>query len=299
MDKDKSNVVLVTGATGGIGKSIVTKFAERGMTLAIADKDEEQANKLAYEINHNDGKAMVFPGDLLDKKYCDNIAITVKEKLGSIDILINNAGLMRRGDITQTNDEDYELSMKINVEAPFRLIRAAIPIMAAAGGGSIVNISSCWGINPGPNHLIYCTTKGALASMTKCLGRDHAHQNIRINAVCPNEVNTPMLRTGFKIRGLNPDDALDELNQSVPIGRIAEPDEIADVVAFLSSDEARYICGSLVEINGGKPFTNKIIVITGATRGIGLACAMRLQKEGAIICAIQRGNSKLFDSFWV
>jgi NAD(P)-dependent dehydrogenase (short-subunit alcohol dehydrogenase family) len=142
--------------------------------------------------------------------------------------------------------------MKINVEAPFRLIRAAIPIMAAAGGGSIVNISSCWGINPGPNHLIYCTTKGALASMTKCLGRDHAHQNIRINAVCPNEVNTPMLRTGFKIRGLNPDDALDELNQSVPIGRIAEPDEIADVVAFLSSDEARYICGSLVEINGGK-----------------------------------------------
>ena len=88
--------------------------------------------------------------------------------------------------------------------------------------------------------------------MTKCLGRDHAHQNIRINAVCPNEVNTPMLRTGFEIRGLNPDDALDELNQSVPIGRIAEPDEIADVVAFLSSDEARYICGSLVEINGGK-----------------------------------------------
>ena len=252
MDKDKSKVVLVTGATGGIGKSIVTKFAERGMTLAIADKDEEQANKLAYEINHNDGKAMVFPGDLLDKKYCDNIAITVKEKLGSIDILINNAGLMRRGDITQTNDEDYELSMKINVEAPFRLIRAAIPIMAAAGGGSIVNISSCWGINPGPNHLIYCTTKGALAAMTKCLGRDHAHQNIRINAVCPNEVNTPMLRTGFKIRGLNPDDALDELNQSVPIGRIAEPDEIADVVTFLSSDEARYICGSLVEINGGK-----------------------------------------------
>ena len=252
MDKDKSNVVLVTGATGGIGKSIVTKFAKRGMTLAIADKDEEQENKLAYQINHNDGKAVVFPGDLLDKKYCDNIAITVKEKLGSIDILINNAGLMRRGDITQTNDEDYELSMKINVEAPFRLIRAAIPIMAAAGGGSIVNISSCWGINPGPNHLIYCTTKGALAAMTKCLGRDHAHQNIRINAVCPNEVNTPMLRTGFKIRGLNPDDALDELNQSVPIGRIAEPDEIADVVAFLSSDEARYICGSLVEINGGK-----------------------------------------------
>ena len=252
MVKDKSNVVLVTGATGGIGKSIVNKYSRQGFTLAIADKDEEQANKLVHEINHGNGKAMAFPGDLLDQNYCDSLANEVQKKLGSIDILINNAGLMRRGDITQTSDEDYDLSMKINVEAPFRLIRAAIPLMAEAGGGSIVNVSSCWGINPGPNHLIYCTTKAALAAMTKCLGRDHAHQNIRINAVCPNEVNTPMLRTGFEIRGLNPDDAIEELNQSVPIGHIAEPEEIANVVSFLSSDEAHYICGSLVEVNGGK-----------------------------------------------
>jgi len=252
MGKDKSNVVLVTGATGGIGKSIVNKYAEQGFTLAIADKDEDEANKLANEINHNGGMAMVFYGDLLDQSYCDNLTSEVQTKLGTVGILINNAGFMSRGDITQTSDEDYELSMKINVEAPFRLIRASIPLMVESGGGSIVNISSCWGINPGPNHLIYCTTKAALAAMTKCLGRDHAHQNIRINAVCPNEVNTPMLRTGFEIRGLNPDDAIEELNQSVPIGHIAEPEEIADVVAFLSSDEARYICGSLVEINGGK-----------------------------------------------
>ena len=252
MSKDKSNVVLVTGATGGIGKSIVNKYAEQGFTLAIADKDEDEANKLANEINHNGGMAMVFYGDLLDQSYCDNLTSEVQTKLGTVGILINNAGFMSRGDITQTSDEDYELSMKINVEAPFRLIRASIPLMVESGGGSIVNISSCWGINPGPNHLIYCTTKAALAAMTKCLGRDHAHQNIRINAVCPNEVNTPMLRTGFEIRGLNPDDAIEELNQSVPIGHIAEPEEIADVVAFLSSYEARYICGSLVEINGGK-----------------------------------------------
>ena len=252
MGKDKSNVVLVTGANGGIGKAIVNKYSRQGLTMAIADKDEDAANKLVHEINSSNGKAMAFPGDLLDQNYSDNLANEVKEKLGSIDILINNAGLMRRGDITQTSDEDYELSMKINVEAPFRLIRASIPLMVDSGGGSIVNISSCWGINPGPNHLIYCTTKAALAAMTKCLGRDHAHQNIRINAVCPNEVNTPMLRTGFEIRGLNPDDAIRELNQSVPIGHIAEPEEIADVVAFLSSNEARYICGSLVEINGGK-----------------------------------------------
>jgi len=88
--------------------------------------------------------------------------------------------------------------------------------------------------------------------MTQCLGRDHAHQNIRINAVCPSEVNTSMLRTGFEIRGLDPDVAIDELNKSVPLGHIAEPEEIANVIAFLTSDEAGYICGSLVEVNGGK-----------------------------------------------
>ena len=159
---------------------------------------------------------------------------------------------MRRGTITDTTDEDYNLSMSVNVEAPFRIVRAAIPLMAEAGGGAIVNTSSCWGINPGPNHLIYCTTKAALAAMTQCLGRDHAHQNIRINAVCPSEVNTSMLRTGFEIRGLNPDAAINELNKSVPLGHIAEPEEIANVIAFLTSDEAGYICGSLVEVNGGK-----------------------------------------------
>lgn len=142
-------------------------------------------------------------------------------------------------------------SLAINVEAPFRTCRAAIPLMT--GGGAIVNVASCWGVHPGPDHPVYCMTKAALASLTQCLGRDHAHDGIRVNAVCPNEVNTPMLRTGFEIRGLDANEAVAELNASVPLGRIAEPEDIADVVAFLASDEARYMCGALVEVNGGKP----------------------------------------------
>ncbi|MGE4575712.1 MAG: SDR family oxidoreductase [Candidatus Pseudothioglobus sp.] len=252
MNKQTSRVALVTGACGGIGKALVNKYISQDISVAVADKSKEEVNMLVEEIQRNGGMAMAFPGDLIDKNYCDQLPNKVKEQFGRIDILVNNAGVIRRGDITITSDEDYELSMSINVEAPFRIVRSAIPLMSDAGGGSIVNVSSCWGINPGPNHLIYCTTKAALASMTKCLGRDHANQNIRINAVCPNEVNTPMLRTGFEIRGLNPDDAVNELNKSVPIGHIAEPEEIADVIAFLTSDEARYVCGSLVEINGGK-----------------------------------------------
>lgn len=152
-----------------------------------------------------------------------------------------------------STDEDFDLSVKINIEAPFRICRAAIGLMRAAGGGAIINTASCWGVHPGPDHLVYCMTKAAVASMTQCMGRDHAGDGIRVNAVCPNEVDTPMLRTGFEIRGLDPDRAIAQLDGSVPLGRIAQPEDIADVIAFLASDDARYMCGALVEINGGKP----------------------------------------------
>ena len=191
-------------------------------------------------------------GDLSDVRFCDDLPVRVSEMAGRLDIVVNNAGVMRRGVITDASDDDFTSTMAINVEAPFRLCRSAIPIMADQGGGAIVNISSCWGLNPGPSHPLYVMSKAALASLTQCLARDHAHQGIRVNAVCPNEVNTPMLRTGFEIRGLDPGKAIDELNATVPLGRIAEPEDIADVVAFLASEDARYMCGALLEVNGGK-----------------------------------------------
>ncbi len=227
---------LVTGANGGIGQAIVARLRAEGATVVTTDR-------AGADIN----------GDLLDADFCDGLPAMAVERLGGIDILINNAGIITRGKITEATDEDLRRSMGINVEAPFRLCRAVIPIMAAAGGGAIVNTSSCWGVHPGPDHPVYIMSKAAIASLTQCLGRDHAHQGIRVNAVCPNEVNTPMIRSGFEIRGLDADRAIDELNASVPLGRIAEPEDIADVVAFLASDDARYMCGALVEVNGGKP----------------------------------------------
>ena len=233
---------LVTGAAGGIGKSLVRKLRAEGASVAVTD------------INVSDIEAEAhFPGDLSIAQFCDDLPIKTRDVLGSLDILINNAGIIRRGKVTQATDDDFKSTMAVNIEAPFRLCRSTIPIMAANGGGSIVNTASCWGLNPGPDHPIYIMSKAALASFTQCLGRDHAHQNIRVNAVCPNEVNTPMIRSGFSIRGLDPDKAIEELNETVPLGRIAEPDDISDVILFLASDEARYMCGSLVEVNGGKP----------------------------------------------
>ena len=233
---------LVTGAAGGIGKSLVRKLRAEGASVAITD----------ITVNNVEAEAH-FPGDLSTAQFCDELPSKARDALGGLDILINNAGIIRRGKITEATDDDFNSTMAVNIEAPFRLCRSTIPIMAKNGGGSIVNTASCWGLNPGPDHPIYIMSKAALASFTQCLGRDHAHQNIRVNAVCPNEVNTPMIRSGFSIRGLDPEKAIEELNETVPLGRIAEPDDISDVILFLASDEARYMCGSLVEVNGGKP----------------------------------------------
>ena len=233
--------VLLTGANGGIGRAILRRLKIEGALIAVTDLD---VGNLDAEVHFN--------GNLLDKSFCDELPRLAYEALGGLDILINNAGVIRRGKITESSDEDLEVSMMVNIEAPFRLCRASIPLLTQRGGGAIVNIASCWGLYPGPSHPIYVMTKAAIASLTQCLGRDHAGENIRVNAVCPNEVNTPMIKSGFSVRGLDPDKGVEELNKTVPLGRIAEPEEIADVVAFLLSDAARYMCGSLVEVNGGK-----------------------------------------------
>ena len=238
----KGKKALVTGAAGGIGKSIVRKLRAEGASVAITD----------ITISNVEAEAH-FLGDLSTAQFCDELPSKARDALGGLDILINNAGIIRRGKITEATDDDFKSTIAINIEAPFRLCRSTIPIMEKNGGGSIVNTASCWGLSPGPDHPIYIMSKAALASFTQCLGRDHAHQNIRVNAVCPNEVNTPMIRSGFSIRGLDPESAIKELNETVPLGRIAEPDDISDVILFLASDEARYMCGSLVEVNGGKP----------------------------------------------
>ena len=235
---------LVTGAAGGIGQAIVRALTDAGAAIAATDI---QLEGIPCDV--------AILGDLTDSAHCDALPAKAREALGGLDIVINNAGVIRRGVITDSTDDDYVQSMAVNVEAPFRICRAAIPILAANGGGAIVNVSSCWGVRPGPNHPLYCMSKAALASMTQCLGHDHAHQGIRVNAVCPNEVDTPMLRSGFSARGIDPEKAIDDLNRSVPLGHIAQPEEIADVVLFLASDQSRYMCGALVEVNGGKPVT--------------------------------------------
>ena len=156
MFQDKN--ALVTGAAGGIGQAIVKQLRAQGARVAVADRATDGIEAEAH-----------LPGDLSDPAYCDQLASAAQQALGGLDIVINNAGVITRGSVTETSDADWDISLGVNVQAPFRICRAAIPLMAARGGGAIVNTASCWGLRPGPNHAVYCMTKAAMASLTQCM----------------------------------------------------------------------------------------------------------------------------------
>ncbi|MFV0437844.1 MAG: SDR family NAD(P)-dependent oxidoreductase [Desulfopila sp.] len=249
----KDNVVIITGGAGGVGKALVRLFAKAGARVMISDIDEDGCQKVMAEAKGLGADAAYLSGNLREKGYCEDVIAATVERFGGVDILLNNAGIIPRGTIEETTDDMWFTAMDVNLNAVFFLCRAVIPHMKLRGGGSIVNTSSVWGIYPGPGHVAYCTSKGAVAALTKNLGRDCAPLGIRVNAVCPHEINTPMIRSGFERRGLDPDRAIEELNKTVPLGRIAEPEDIADVIAFLASEQARYIAGETVEVTGAKP----------------------------------------------
>ncbi|KUM25025.1 short-chain dehydrogenase [Mesorhizobium loti] len=253
MSDTEKKTAVITGAAGGIGQAISRQFIANGFRVIAGDADQAGLDRLAAKLNRSEQTVWDKAGDLRNKAYCEELIDYAVQTTGRLDVLVNNAGIITRGNILETTDEDWERTFDINLTSIFYTCRKAIGHMKGYGGGAIVNIASCWGLYPGPGHAAYCTSKAAVASFSKCLGRDHAPDGIRVNAVCPNEVNTPMIRTGFVRRGFDPDTAIAELNKSVPLGRIAEPEDIADVVFFLCSDAARYIAGTAVEVNGAKP----------------------------------------------
>lgn len=240
----KDKTVIVTGAAGGIGSAIARRFAAEGARVVITDVNAEGAEATAAAIPGSRALA----SDISQPEGCRAIIENVIATEGAIDVLCNNAGINRRGNLLALTPEDWQLSFAINVDAMFHLCQAALPHMIAAGGGAIVNTASQWGLHPAPNHIAYNVTKAAVASFTQNLARDYAPQKIRVNAVCPGEIHTPMLEAGVRRAGRT----IADLDRLVPFGRIGKPEEVAALVAFLASDEAAFMCGSLVEITGAQ-----------------------------------------------
>lgn len=241
-------VAIVTGGAGGIGSVICRRLAEEGAFVVVTDANGQAAAELASDIISKGGEATAIGADISKKADCVELTEKAFSLKGRIDVLVNNAGINRRGKLLALSDEDWDMSFAVNLDSMYHLCRAVLPHMIDAGGGAIVNTASQWGLYPAPNHIAYNTTKAAVAAFTQNLARDYAPDKIRVNAVCPGEIHTPMLEAGVNRSGRT----IADLDRLVPFGRIGKPEEVAALVAFLASDEAAFMCGSLVEITGAQ-----------------------------------------------
>jgi NAD(P)-dependent dehydrogenase (short-subunit alcohol dehydrogenase family) len=248
MNRFDGKVALVTGGGGGIGSAIARRLASEGAHVVVTDVNGEAAEAVAQAIRADGHAATAIAADIARAAACHALVTQVLADLGKVDILVNNAGINRRGNIMAISEDDWDATFAVNIDAMFHLCRAVIPQMMAQGGGAIVNTASQWGLHPAPNHIAYNVSKAAVASFTQNMGRDYAPHRIRVNAVCPGEIHTPMLEAGVKRSGRT----IADLDRLVPYGRIGRPEEVAALVAFLASEEAPFMCGSLVEITGAQ-----------------------------------------------
>jgi NAD(P)-dependent dehydrogenase (short-subunit alcohol dehydrogenase family) len=244
----EGKTALVTGAAGGIGSAIGRRLAGEGAHVFIADVNEAAAKEVADALVGEGCSAEPLVFDLVDPAASAVAVQQIIDTSGRLDILVNNAGVNRRGDLLSLTEKDWDLSFAVNVNPLFHLCRAVLPHMIEAGGGAIVNIASQWGLYPAPGHMAYNVSKAAVVAFTKNLARDYAPNNIRVNAVAPGEIHTSMLESGLARSGRT----VANLEALVPLGRLGKPEEVAALVAFLASDEAPYICGSVVEITGAQ-----------------------------------------------
>ena len=239
-------VIAITGAASGMGAACAAAFAELGGTVAIIDIDQERALAVADRL------ALDVPivGDVANSAFCQQAIETIIDRHGRLDVLVNAAGTIHRADAVGTSDDDWRRVMGVNVDGMFYLSRAAVRGMTPQGGGAIVNFGSIWGGVASAGSTAYCVSKGAVHQLTRAMALDHVEQGIRINAVAPGEVRTPML-SSQRATPPSEQDLQALADATIPMRRLAEPHEIANVVVFLASEDASYMTGEIVHVDAG------------------------------------------------
>jgi NAD(P)-dependent dehydrogenase (short-subunit alcohol dehydrogenase family) len=246
----ENKVALITGGTSGIGEATAILFAKEGAKVAITGRNEDRGRAIADRITRDGGPAIFVRTDVRKAEQCTGAVNETLRAFNRLDILFNNAGVFFPHTTVECTEEEWDLQMDVNLKGTFLMSKAALPSMIERRSGVIVNNSSGWGIAGGDSAVAYCASKGGVVLLTKAMAIDHGPQGIRVNCVCPGDVDTPMLPEDARMRGLKWEDYLAGCANR-PLRRIGTTDEIAKAALFLASDDSSFMTGAMLVVDGG------------------------------------------------
>ena len=243
-------VALITGGTSGIGRATAILFAKEGAAVAVTGRNRERGEHVAQAINDDGGDAMFIRSDVRFADDCRRAVEQTLERFGRIDVLFNNAGVFHPKMVPECTEQEWDETIDSSLKGAFLMSKYALPSMIERGSGSIIHTSSGWGILGGGRAAAYCAAKGGLIVMAKAMAIDHGPDGIRVNCVCPGDVDTPMLADDAEKRGMSWKDYLAGASDR-PLGRIGTAEEIARAVLFLASEDSSFVTGEALVVDGG------------------------------------------------
>jgi NAD(P)-dependent dehydrogenase (short-subunit alcohol dehydrogenase family) len=246
----QDKVALITGGTSGIGEATAILFAKEGAKIAITGRNETRGNAVTEQITRNGGHAVFISSDVRKSSDCRLAVDEILRAFGHIDILFNNAGVFYPHTTLDCSEEEWDEQIDINLKGTFLMSKAVLPHMIQRLSGVIINNSSGWGIVGGDAAVAYCASKGGVVLLTKAMAIDHGRQGIRVNCICPGDVDTPMLPEDARMRGMKWENYLAGCANR-PLGRIGTADEIAKAALFLASDDSSFMTGAALVVDGG------------------------------------------------
>jgi NAD(P)-dependent dehydrogenase (short-subunit alcohol dehydrogenase family) len=246
----QGKVALITGGSSGIGAATALLFAREGAKIALTGRNEKRGRAVAEQILKDGGQAIFLNADVRTADQCRHAVEETRRAWKGLDILFNNAGIFFPHTTVDCTEEEWDLQIDVNLKGTFLMSKFALPGMIAQGSGVIINNSSGWGIVGGDAAVAYCASKGGVVLLTKAMAIDHGRQGIRINCICPGDVDTPMLPEDARMRGQKWEDYLAGCSRR-PLGRIGTSDEIARAALFLASEDSSFMTGATLVVDGG------------------------------------------------